>query len=197
MLESLINGLVQDARNRDEEHERILDQVHESSLVTLTPWLRRTGWVRTFMGKNMKTLSDLALKPTAGEVNLLRIWNAVGRVIPSCFTGVKDCWDRGWALILYWLISSRNTEDSSKPFRMYFADSTITRYTSYWQRFIVFCLRSLEDPEQFGVEFSDKQLNGLYDLRATVEFDEVSDDILDKMVSSNYLLLIVDLKSID
>src|SRR5438552_18985669 len=57
-LQSLIDGLVQDARNRDEEHERMLDQVHESSLVTLTPWLRRTGWVRTFMGKNMKTRSE-------------------------------------------------------------------------------------------------------------------------------------------
>jgi len=192
----LIDGLLQDARNRDEEHERTLDQVYESSLVTMTPWLRRTGWVKIFMGKDMKMLSNLALKPTAGEAALSRIWDATGRIVEDCYTGVKDCWDRGWTLIPFWLISAHKTDDSSKPFRMHFADSTIIRYASYWQRFLMFCLRSLEDPERFGVEFTDAQLNGLYELQATVELEQVSDYVLDKMVTSICLLLTVDLKSI-
>src|SRR5438045_775180 len=93
LLKSLIDGLVQDARDRDEEYERTLDQVYESSLVTMTPWLRRTGWIKIFMGKDMKMLSNLALKPTAGEAALSRIWDATGRVVEDCYTGVKDCWD--------------------------------------------------------------------------------------------------------
>src|SRR5579864_7549094 len=62
MFEALLDGLVQDAANRDEEYEHLLDLVHESSLVTLTPWLRRTGWNKIFRGKIMKILSDLSLK---------------------------------------------------------------------------------------------------------------------------------------
>ena len=197
MFEALLDGLVQDAADRDEEYEHLLDLVHESSLVTLTPWLRRTGWNKIFRGKNMKILSDLSLKPTAGEQELQLIWNGVGRVIENCYSGVKDCWDRGWTLIPFWLISAHKMEDSSRPFRMHFAESTIARYASYWQRFFMFCLRSLKDPESFGVEFHATQLHQLYELQAMVELDKFTNEALDEMVSLLYLLLIADFKSIN
>ena len=184
MLDTLIKSLLEEGTNRDQDYERMLDLVHKSSPITLTPWLRRTGWTKTFEGRDMKELVDLARKPKDGEPGLLLIWNAIERVVQKCFDGVKDCWNRGWGLILFWLMSTKRSEDSSKPFRMHFKDGTVSRYASYWQQFFMFCLRSLEDPNKYGVEFRGTQLNGLNELQVMVDLEQPSNDELDKKVMS-------------
>ena len=183
MLDALMNGLLNEGTDRDQEYERTLDLVHKSSSTTLTPWLRRTGWTKTFEGRNMKELVELTEKPEHGEPGLLLIWNAIKRVIQKCFDGVNDCWNRNWSLILFWLISTKRTEDSSKPFRMHFKDSTISRYASYWQQFFMFCLRSLQDPDKYGIQLQETQRDGLNELQAMVDLEQPSNDELDKKVT--------------
>ena len=182
-IQTLIDGLIKDAADYDQEYERMMDQVQESSIITLSPWLRRTGWTRTFRGKDMKKLSELMEKPATGEPSLLMIWNSIERVIQKSYDGVKDCWDRNWILIPFWLVSGQKNEESSKPFRTYYAESTTARYTSYWQQFIMFCVRvSLLDLDEFGVQFTLSQMNTVRDLLSMVELDNPTDADLDKMV---------------
>ena len=186
-----MKSLLEEGKNRDQEHEQTLDRILNSSNIILTPWLRRTGWTKTFEGKNMKDLIDLRRKPEIGEPGLLLIWNAIGRIVQKCFDGVKDCWSRNWGLILFWLVSTQRSEDSSKPFRMHFKDSTISRYASYWQQFFMFCLRALEDPNKYGIQLRDEQLNGLNELQAMVELEEPSNKILDEKVMTLYMTLTI------
>ena len=48
----LIKGFLEEADERDIEQQRALNKVSETQdFVTLTPWLRRTGWPRMFAGK--------------------------------------------------------------------------------------------------------------------------------------------------
>ena len=178
----MIRGLLEEGINRDQDYERMLDLVHKSSPITLTPWLRRTGWTKTFEGRNMQELVDLARKPENGEPGLSLIWNAVKRVVQKCFDGVNDCWNRGWSLILFWLISTKRSEDSSKPFRMHFKEGTISRYASYWQQLFMFCLRGLEDPNKYGIQFRETQRNNLNELQAMVDLEQPSNDELDEKV---------------
>jgi len=139
----------------------------------------------------MKELVELGTKPKAGEPGLLLIWNAIERIIQKCFDGVQDCWSRGWGLILFWLVSTKRTEDSSKPFRMHFKNATIARYTGYWQQLFMFALRALEDPEKYGIQFREEQLNGLHELQAMVELEQPSNDILDEKVISLHMKLMI------
>ena len=190
-IQTLIDGLIKDAADYDQEHERMMDQVQESSIVTLTPWLRRTGWTRTFRGKDMKKLTELMEKPAVGEPQLLMIWESVERVIKKSYEGVKDCWDRNWILIPFWLVSGQKNEESTKPFRTYYSESTVTRYTSYWQQFITFCIRvSLLDLEEFGVQFTSSQMDSIRDLRSMVELENPTDEELDRAVLALSVMLI-------
>ena len=70
---ALINDLVQAAAKGDEEFERKMDEVYDPSIMALTPWLRRTGWTRTFKKKDMKVLHELKVKPSNFEPGLLMV----------------------------------------------------------------------------------------------------------------------------
>lgn len=180
----LINELLSKATQHDKQHEQQLRIVKEASHVTLTPWLRRTGWSASFLGKNMLALSETTAKPTAAEGGLMNIWNSVERTIRRSLDSVKDCNARGWHLILFWLVSPRGDQEASQPFRQHFAEGTVTRYIGYWQRFICFCLRMLDNSEEFGVQFRNNQRNKLCKLRAMVELDNVIEEELDKEVTA-------------
>lgn len=52
-------------------------------MVDNSPWMRRTGWLREFAGKDMATIVKKSLKPTKEEEGLQLIWRSVGRVLDS------------------------------------------------------------------------------------------------------------------
>ena len=63
-LENLITAAVNSATELDEDRKRSLNIIKDStSLVTKSPWLRRTRWEEMFTGKDMKVLNQLALSP--------------------------------------------------------------------------------------------------------------------------------------
>src|SRR5947207_2892480 len=48
-VDNLIERLLEEADERDKEQQRTLNKISDTqNLVTLTPWLRRTGWPRMF-----------------------------------------------------------------------------------------------------------------------------------------------------
>ena len=101
------------------------------NLVTLTPWLRRTGWPRTFKGRDMEVLVNLARLPKKAEVQLKVVCDSIARVIKDCTLGMMDCEDRNWNLISFWLASPEKGKPELRSFRTYFKDSMIDIYTSY------------------------------------------------------------------
>jgi hypothetical protein len=187
-MDVLIDALVQTAGHKDEEHERKLDKVHDSPLETLTPWLRRTMWKMMFLNKEMKELMVLMEKPSANEPGLRKIWTAVEQLVGRSFDGVKDCWTRGWSLIPFWLVSPHKNQENSRPFRIHYHESTIARYATYWQQFIMFCMRaSLVNPDEQGLQFHPIELEKLHKLREKMELEDPSMEKLQDMMSLSKL----------
>jgi hypothetical protein len=63
-IENLIKAAINGATDQDEDHQRSLKIIKDStSLVSKSLWLRRTRWEEIFSGKDMKTLNQLALSP--------------------------------------------------------------------------------------------------------------------------------------
>jgi len=182
-IEHLVNSLLKETEQHDEIHRRVANKVADSqNLVTLTPWLRRTGWPRMFEGRDMKDLANLVRVPDKAEVQLKAVCESVARVIKNCTFGVMDCDDRNWNLILFWLASPEQGKADSRPFRTYFKDNTINLYTSYWQQLFCFCLRILGDESTYGAEFKSMQRMLLEKLREMVELEDLTDKELDKTV---------------
>jgi hypothetical protein len=187
-MENLIENLLKEATEREVEHQQKLNHISDNQLlITETPWLRRTGWRRRFTDKDMEELNKLTEKPTGGI--LMEVWQSAGRTIQKCFDGVLDCHNRGWTLIPFWLASSDTSKPDTIPFRMYFAQETIDRYTTYWQRFIIFCLRSFENQEN-GVEFTREQKNKIEELQRVLRSEIIITDSVDKKVLELSLLFI-------
>ncbi len=164
-LNTLINDKISEADERDKQHLITLNQVRDSqSLVTKTPWLRRTRWGDTFAGKDMSTLVKLTEAPGIDNHQERRIWNATARVIQNCFKGVIDCQERGWTLIPFWLRSVDRNKEATKPFRTFIAPYTLRRYASYWQQYIIFSLRAIMVED--AVQFTDRQKECLWELNS-------------------------------
>jgi hypothetical protein len=105
-LQNLINAAIDEATQRDDDHQRALNIIRDSkSLVTKTPWLRRTRWEEMFAGKDMHLLNQLSHSPDLRDGKLHQIWSSVDRVLRVCFKGVLDCHARGWELVLFWMLS--------------------------------------------------------------------------------------------
>jgi hypothetical protein len=70
-IELLLESLLDEAKERDIEQQRTLNEVSDiQHLVTLTPWLRRTGWPRMFAGKDMDVIVSLGRLPNKEDYPL-------------------------------------------------------------------------------------------------------------------------------
>lgn len=96
--------------------------------------------------------------------------------------GVTDCTHRNWRLILFWLNGSEASKAGSMPFNIDKDPTTIKRYKEYWQRFICYCSRVLEEEEECGIQFLTNQKEILNKLWEMAETKEVNEDVMDSMV---------------
>src|SRR5436305_1298703 len=79
--------------------------------------------------------------------------------------GMLDCDRRGWNMIRFWLNSVEKGIPDTKPFRDHFQDDTRVQYAKLWLRLILFCLRTVDDEQQFGVQFTNELKECLQRLR--------------------------------
>ena len=94
-MNHLVNGLLEEADQQDAIHQRSLNKVADKqNLVTLTPWLRRTRWLRMFERREMKELVKLARLSDKTEIQLKTVCESIGRVIKDCTMSVMNCEDR-------------------------------------------------------------------------------------------------------
>jgi hypothetical protein len=87
-------------------------------MVDKSPWMRRTDWLREFAGKDMNVIVGKSKKPTQDEAALRVVWASVTRLMNHCVEGVRDCTQRNWGLIGFWLNSSEVEEADGKPFNI-------------------------------------------------------------------------------
>jgi hypothetical protein len=185
---TLIDGVVEEAEEKDQKFERTLHEVQDNiSLVTKTPWLRRTKWEEIFHGKDMKELVKLTKSPNYQDYQERKLWDSISRVLHDCFKGFLDCIQRGWSLIPFWLASVDRNKENTKPFRTYITTHTLGRYIGYWQQYLIFCVRARMMEE--CVEFTSRQDNYLLEVIALMN-EDVRDECLDAKVLETCVALI-------
>ena len=156
--EQLILGCVNDADAKDQEHRHRINEIEDNtSLVTLTPWLRRTKWHERYKGKDMRVLYEWTVSPKPDENDEIFIWKSVDKMF-------HDCSARGWELIPFWLASAVRSKEDTRPFRSYIAPYTLRRYISYWQRYILFCFHTID-----VLEFTAQQLQLMKRIQRSIE----------------------------
>ena len=195
MTDVLIQELVNEAEAKRDAAQRRMYEIHDRNIPQeSTLWLNRTGWIRRFDGKNMKVLHDLLEQPKSNPQNsedkLRLVWTSVLRIIEKCWAGVRDLEDRNWRLILYWLNSAKKDAQNQSPFKTHMNKKTRISYGAYWQQFMMFVLRGLENPEDYGIEYTEDQLTTLTDLMRELRKEEPSEEKIDKLVLKASVLFI-------
>ena len=182
-VECMIQSLLDRRERREQDEEKQRGRADEDQLkLDNTPWLRKNGWPRRFAGKDLLAIASFSDKPTRDEGTLREICKSIDRVFARCKDNIADCQADGWDLLLSWLKSSKRSDYAPDPFSVYYEKCTHRRYTDYWKRFFCYCLRILDEDDQHGAQFTDGQLQGLQELRATVELDPQDEDMLDSQV---------------
>ena len=190
-LDNLINGIINEASQQDEQYQKTLNIIRDSkSLVTKTPWLRRTKWEQMFSGQDMCVLNQLTHPPDINDHNMQSIWTSVDRVLRACFAGVLDCHTRGWELVLFWLASVDRTKESTKPFRTHMKQDTMKKYVCYWQQYIIMCVRAITEDSNC-IQFTARQRLCVQQIISIVELDgRVGNEVIDDKVMELSVLLI-------
>src|SRR5216117_716035 len=187
-LDTIFNATISEADERDKTHQKTLNEVRESqSLVTKTPWLRRTHWEETFVGKDMATLVKLTNAPGIHDHQERSVWQATAGLIERCFKGILDCQERGWTLIPFWLRSVDRNKEDTKPFRTFIAPYTLRRYAGYWQQYILFCLRAVMTED--AVQFTVRQRDALLELNSMLYETDDELEIQAKILELSILLI--------
>ena len=189
-MDSLIQSEINQAEDRDQEYQRTLNQVHDgTTLITKTPWLRRTRWEEIFKDKDMEKLLKLAEPPEQGADNERALWDSTSRVIINCFRGFLDCLERRWSLIPFWLASVDRNKEDTKPYRAYIAPETLQRYIGYWQQYLLFCVRARMTED--AVEFTVSQEDCLMEVIALSNESILDSNALDAKIYRLTVLLIM------
>jgi len=144
------------------------NQVAIDTLSVRTPWLNRTKWQDRFAGKDMTALVKLGEKPDPSEAWMLDVWRDAGSLMRTCNDGLKDISSRDWERILHWLASANRESPRKVPMNIHLQLKTVDQYGSYWQRFVCFCLRLLDEnvKDIAGFKFTGEQKDVLEELRA-------------------------------
>ena len=141
---SSLKSILETERVRDQEFNGQDNTIRptQNRRTESSPWLRRTGWIEIFEGKNMTTLVNYTSNKGSDthETNLIV---GMKRIIERCMNGVKDIEERGWSKIRFWLQSIEAERPDGRPFRMYYAD--LVTYINVWIELVLFCWRSHDD----------------------------------------------------
>jgi hypothetical protein len=185
-MDPLVQKLLECVEKVDLNHGKADTTVPLESLRInkLVPWLRRTGWLEDFAGKDMKVIAEKARKPGLEEKELLGVWKSVVRTVRKCVEGARDCIRvRRWESIMFWLESPTPNEPSQQPFRYDLDTDTLERYGGLFGRLICYCLRIVRDDDEklVGIQFLPRHREALQEVLDSIE-GTVDDDELDDMI---------------
>jgi len=179
-LKSGLESILKKTREVDEDRVKWNDVVEKNEgKGENSPWLVRTNWKRTFVGKDMKSLTSYLNINDGLEPELIEVKKSVERLIDSCIASVEDLDSRGWNEIRFWLRSHQEGRPHEKPLRK--PATELNKYKKVWTRLIIFCWRTFE-LEEVGGEFLDCQRDGIRQLRDAVCLQSADDRIVDELM---------------
>src|SRR5208337_2778229 len=75
-MNALVQQLLDSAEELENEAERHMYEIHDQGILEeLTPWMRRTGWIGRFDGRNMKVLNDLPTRFPHYTIRIMKfVW---------------------------------------------------------------------------------------------------------------------------
>jgi len=118
-VDHFITAMLNEAKRMDAEEDERLEIVDvDQHMVDKSPWMRRTGWLGEFAGKDIGAIVKKSWRSMKDEEEVQLIWKSVGRVLDSCVDGVTDSMERNWRLIAFWLNGSEMDKADSKPFNI-------------------------------------------------------------------------------
>jgi hypothetical protein len=180
-IDRLMESSLEEAYRRDEEFQHGLNHIMDTAtMVDKSPWIRRTGWTESFIGRDMDKLVEAIDSPGMNDA-IYAIPKGVERLLRRCGDGVRDCERRNWTNIGFWLNSIDATTPNTTPFHIHWEEATFQRYMGYWQRFICFCIRTIMD-DQLGAQFTEEQRDLLMQIISTTELDDFHEDALDNLI---------------
>jgi len=123
------------ARAARNEHARVTVTGEEKE--ERTPWLKTTGWLEHLKGLNLKTLVKASAMPKASEPSLRLACDGMQAALERALRtlGKTDKNTRQW-----WR-SPMPEEIAHRPMEHLQSPGSFVRYSSYWQRFLAYCLR--------------------------------------------------------
>ena len=190
-IDGMIQRCLQKFNEEEKKRKEKLREIERRPLDTeLTPWMRHTGWLTYFIGKDRMKIAKASHPPIRDERALCKVSRSIDRIFESCVGVVKTCQDRGWTLILRWIHTFVNTIPDKATFRIDYSNNTHDKYTREWKRLICYSLRAMDDPDVHGHKFRDEELELLGRIKRAAEDDDVDDDGLDDLVLQLSVLLI-------
>jgi hypothetical protein len=96
--------------------------------------------------------------------------------------GIRDCVDRNWLLLPFWLNGSGAGKPDSTPFSIDYEKATVERYVSQWQRLICYCIRIVREEEKYGAEFMSCQRELLVEARELIESGQAYEERMDSIM---------------
>lgn len=141
-------------RDKNREEARLLEA---TSLPQQTPWLNRMKWLEIFRDQDLKSISTASAMPKRGDIQMQGVVNGVHFALVRCLTTLANTDTR----TRQWWRSPKSDVYSMRPMTKLATPAGWNRYVSYWQRFVVFCLRVTQRTDytiDFNVKFDDTQL---------------------------------------
>jgi hypothetical protein len=178
ILESLLENANENERQRKRQ-ESMKTIGEDEGHTEESPWLTRTGWKRSFAGKNMDEIVTYVDAYDGREPELSEIRKGVERMIDHCISSVRDLDQRGWNEIRFWLRSHERGVPHVKPFRN--SVTELAKYKNIWTKLIFFCWRTV-DNETVEAEFLPSQLDAIRELRDAICLGTRDETVIDERI---------------
>jgi hypothetical protein len=173
-FDTLVTQLLEEGERLDKKEDGQATNIEEGQLpVDNTPWMRKTRWARKFAGYDLCKIASLGQQPSRNDRSLKLASDSVGRVLARCKAGIAQWSDEeeDGDLVLSWLNSPQRDTFNPQPFSIFYAASTHEKYTSYWKRFVCYCLRLVRATDRYGHKLAGHEETALNEIWCVLELE--------------------------
>lgn len=135
-----------------------------------TGWIKRTGWLEFFKGRNLKHLVHQARAPDRGKDKMKFAAELTERLVERSVRGLATLPHE----LRRWLRSAKLSEADTRPLARLQNPESQAQYASYMVKFVCFYLRVLADVEQRIIRVREGRFD--CDSEETASSEEDSED---------------------
>lgn len=156
-----------------------------------SPWVKIMGWSKHFDGRDLNVVYRASVGPLT-EAQRVKLWSRAEREEQGKLARLAESFERqvarGVARLdrvpvdtLKWLASIDPSKPRGRPFGLKDVASSMTRYKTYWKRYLCYCVRVFRagrdaSADTHGVRFTDEQWSQLGVIVQQLDNDNDDDD---------------------